>query len=65
MLLTENAVTLLKRGAFSGSLDVNAIGIDKEGKDISYYANQFIWEENPGSEDRIDLEDFQPVLEVR
>ena len=47
MLLTENAVQLLKRGAYTGSMDINAVGKDDKGNEICYYANQFIWEENP------------------
>ena len=46
-------------------MDINAVGKDDKGNEICYYANQFIWEENPGAEHRIDLEEFQPVLEVR
>ena len=45
-------------------MDINAVGKDDKGNEICYYANQFIWEENPGAEHRIDLEEFQPVLEV-
>ena len=60
MILTEGAVNALTAGALTNNFDINAI--DKDGKE--YYAPQVCCEDDNLVREAMQLEEFNPVLEV-
>lgn len=62
MKLTKGAIEALKRGANSECLDTNAVTVGVEG--MSYYACQFVWEEECFQHLRQPFPEYRPVLEV-
>jgi hypothetical protein len=63
MKLSEGAIECLSLGARSDCLDTNAI--TPGNKQSTYYACQFIWEEEQFLPLRQPLPEFQPILEVK
>ena len=64
MHLTIGAVDALLDGAIADCLDINAI-ISVDGKINTYYACQFIWEEEAFQHLQQPFPEYHPLLEVQ